>query len=103
MTAPVKRQWTASQRAAQEARTAARRAARIENVEWMLTFDNNAASVARRAGFTTPAAAARYLNRAGRGDLAALMVRYGTPTIDVYHPDYGNPEAARPALAGRAA
>lgn len=70
---------TPAQRQALEniaARRRERTAAQIENLEWLLDVDNNAESVAVRAGFTNAAAAERALYRAGRPDLATRLRFY---------------------------
>jgi hypothetical protein len=86
------RNWTPEQRAIQSERNTARfgeqRAARIEDVEFLLQWDRNAASVASRAGFNCAATAATWLRRNGRPDLANQLHRY-TTTADVYSDLYG--------------
>lgn len=66
-------------------------AARVEDVEFLLQYDRNAASVATRAGFPSPVAAARFLSRLGRNDLAQKLARYAH-TRDVYADSYGHAE-----------
>lgn len=75
--------WTPEKRAAQAAAVAARQARRIEDIEFLLAWDHNAESVARRAGFTCAASAQRALNRWGRNDLASKLHRYAE-NVDVY-------------------
>ena len=53
--------------------------ARIEDLEFLLQFDGNAESIARRAGFTNAASASRSLDRWGRHDLAARLHSYAVP------------------------
>ena len=69
------------------ARVAERRQARIEDIEHLTTYDNNAEAVARRAGFTNAETAVRWLMRVGRHDLAARMHPF-IGNKDIYHRDY---------------
>lgn len=59
-----------------ERRVVVQREARIENIEWLLTYDRNAEAVATRSGFTNAATAVRSLQRWGRHDLANTLRRY---------------------------
>lgn len=68
--------WSETARANRAKAVEARRAARIEDLEFLLQFDRNAESVARRAGFTNAASASRALDRWGRHDLAARLHAY---------------------------
>jgi hypothetical protein len=81
------RKWTEAQRAAHAARAAERQARRLEDLEWLIPSDNNAESVARRAGFVNADAALRWCARMGRHDLASMMHPY-VGAKDIYHPDY---------------
>ena len=64
-------------------RPVANRDDRIEDLEWLLRYDRNAESVARRSGFTNAKSAERTLRRWGRPDLANTLRHYATD-IDVY-------------------
>lgn len=68
-------------------KTTTGRAERLEDIEFLLQFDGNAESVARRAGFTSAHSAERALQRWGRFDLANILRRYAR-NIDVYHDNY---------------
>lgn len=80
--------WTPERRTKMAAIVAARQAARIEDIEDLLRWDNNAQSVALRAGFPNVSAAERFLARVGRHDLASKLSIYGS-NQDVYHHYYG--------------
>lgn len=86
------RNWTPEQRAEvgqkNEARHAKRRAERIEDLEFLLQWDHNAESIARRAGFTCAASAVRWLHRNGRPDLSSRLYLFTTDT-DVHSDKYG--------------
>ncbi len=76
MTAPKRTgraAWSPEARAKYEASVHAKREARIEDLEFLLKWDGNAESIARRAGFTSAASAERQLARWGRHDLAARL------------------------------
>ncbi|MFI7585070.1 hypothetical protein ACH9DO_14915 [Kocuria sp. M1N1S27] len=65
--------WSETARASRARTIEARRAARIEDLEFLLQFDGNAESIACRAGFTNAASAERTLMRWGRHDLASRL------------------------------
>ncbi len=68
-----KKTWTESERTLRQQRWDEKRAARIEDIEFLLKWDGNAESISKRAGFTCTASAERQLARWGRHDLAAKL------------------------------